>query len=203
MSSELGEAAVVAGTREAPGAGEAGEAEEAGGPHAAGEMDDVLADADGDADADADLAGAGEEELLGFTPVRFVDVSVVLPSTNPVVVLEELGSPRRRLRIPVGQAEGVAIAYAAKQVATPKPLTHELFVSALEAFGLTLEHVRVTEVHKASFSAELVLSGPWGTRTLACRPSDGIALALRQQLGAPIVVAPHVLDEAGELPAET
>lgn len=195
--SEAGEAAAVAEQVEAGGA-----EEDLAGQVGAGEAEEDAAGQgrfeEGETGA---LAGTGEDELLGFVQVDFVEVRVELPSTNPVVVLEEVDPPKRRLTIPVGQAEGVAIAYAARRIPTPRPLTHELFVSALEAFGLSLEHVRVTEVHKTSFSAELVLSGPWGTRTLACRPSDGIALALRQQLGAPIVVAPEVLDEAGELPS--
>ncbi len=132
-----------------------------------------------------------------FEQMRFVDVVMVLPSTNPVLVLEEVSPPCRRLHIPIGTPEGVAIAYAAQGIPTPKPLTHELFVAVLEAHGLTIEYLRITEAHQGSFSAELVVSGPSGSRTLACRPSDGIALALRQRLGAPIVVAPAVLDEVG------
>ena len=148
------------------------------------------------------VAGAGSPRELRDVPrtfeqVRFVDVVVELPSTNPVVVLEEVSPPCRLLQIPIGLPEGVAIAYAAQGVATPKPLTHELVVSILAVHGLTLEYLRITEVHQSAFSAELVVSGPSGSRTVACRPSDGIALALRQPLGAPIVVSPAVLDEVG------
>lgn len=185
------------------------------GADASGELDaEVGGDAPAEAEGDAsevwsrsnlpgeDAAGEEVDDSLGAWPdtqlqMRFVEVAMVLPSTNPVVVLEEIDPPRRQLLIPVGTPEGVAIAYAARRIPTPKPLTHELFTDVLESFTLTLEVVRITDVDGTAFSAELVLAGPSGTRVVACRPSDGIALALRQRLPAPITTAAEVLDRAG------
>ena len=42
------------------------------------------------------------------------------------------------------------------------------------------------------------LSTAAGTQKVSCRPSDGIALALRT--GAPIFASEAVLDEAGQIP---
>jgi uncharacterized protein len=139
-------------------------------------------------------------EPAPFVQTRFLDIAVALPSTNPVVVLEEVGYPNRLVRIPIGLPEGVAIGYAARGLSTPKPLTHELFMTVLEAFSVTVDYVRITAVHDQAFSAELVCSGGRGSRTVPCRPSDGIALALRQRLGAPIMVAPDVLERVGVIP---
>jgi bifunctional DNase/RNase len=47
------------------------------------------------------------------------------------------------------------------------------------------------------FHAELALSGPSGSHTFECRPSDALALALRQPLPVPIMVAEEVLATAG------
>ena len=149
--------------------------------------------------AEEDAVSAAPPEA--YVPVRFADVVVPLPSTNPVVVLEEVDPPGRRLHIPIGLPEGVSIAYAARSMSTPRPLTHDLVTSLLEAFGLVLEVVRITGVRGTSFTAELVASGPGGTRTLDCRPSDGIALALRQRLFVPVVAAVAVLEAAGVAPA--
>lgn len=129
--------------------------------------------------------------------VVFVDVAVVLPSTHPVVVLQEADFPYRELRIPVGGAEGVAISYAARRVATPRPLTHEMVSELLDTFSLTLDAVRITSFLGSNILAELVLSGPSGVRTVDCRPSDAIALALRRSLPVPIMVAPEVLERLG------
>ncbi|MCU1489755.1 MAG: hypothetical protein JWM85_1160 [Acidimicrobiaceae bacterium] len=142
-----------------------------------------------------------EDELVPlpdpYVQVRFVDVVMVLPSMSPVVILEELDWPSRQLRIPIGAPEGVAIGYASRGIRTPKPLTHELMIDLLEAFSLTIDAVRITGVSGASFTAELTCSGPSGSRTLPCRPSDGIALCLRQTLWPPLLVAPEVLDQLG------
>jgi bifunctional DNase/RNase len=130
----------------------------------------------------------------------FVEVALMLPATHPVVVLQEADSPFRELRIPVGGAEGIAIAYAARGIETPRPLTHELFTRVLEEFSLTLDMVHITDVSGSSFSAEIVVSGPLGSRTIDCRPSDAIALALRQRLPVPIMASPIVLAIAGSDP---
>ncbi len=135
-----------------------------------------------------------------MSQMLFVDVVLLLPATHPVVVLQEADAPFRELRIPVGGAEGIAIGYAARQVATPRPLTHELFARVLEEFGMTLDVVRITDVRGSAFSAELVVSGPMGSRVIDCRPSDAIALTLRQRLPAPIMASPIVLAVAGTDP---
>lgn len=149
------------------------------------------------------------EEPAGYDPVGappemsqmlFVDVVLLLPATHPVVVLQEADAPFRELRIPVGGAEGIAIGYAARQVATPRPLTHELVARMLEEFQMTLDVVRITDVQGSSFTAEMVVSGPTGSRVIDCRPSDAIALALRQRLPAPIMASPMVLALAGTDP---
>jgi uncharacterized protein len=132
-----------------------------------------------------------------YVPVRFVEVTLTLPSTHPIVVLEELDGPRRQLRFPIGLAEASAIAYADKKIPTPRPLTHAFMTSVLEALGGTLETVRIVDATGTIFGAEAEISSPMGHRTVPCRPSDGICLALRQRPPAPITVAGWVLDEHG------
>jgi len=137
---------------------------------------------------------------LEMMPMLFVEVVLMLPATHPVVVLQEADAPFRELRIPVGGAEGIAIAYAARGIATPRPLTHELFAKVLEEFTMTIDVVRITDVTGSAFSAEMVVSGPLGSRQIDCRPSDAIALALRARLPVPIVASPIVLAIAGTDP---
>ncbi len=153
----------------------------------------------------SDSVQADEErdsfDLSPMHRVSFTRVELDLPSTNPTIVLQELDLPFRELRITIGSAEGIAIAYAAKGIETPRPLTHELFAKVLETFGLSLDVARITAVRGSSFSAELVISGPNGSRVIACRPSDAVALVLRQRLMVPIMAAAEVLDLAGNTPA--
>jgi bifunctional DNase/RNase len=157
---------------------------------------DPFADPVTDAVADDD---GGILHMGPMCQVEFGRVEVLLPSTNPIIVLEEKDPPHRELRITIGGAEGIAIGYAARGMATPKPLTHELFTRVMELFNLSLDVVRITAVRGTSFSGEVVVSGPSGSHVIDCRPSDAIALALRQRLPVPIMVVPEVLDEAGVL----
>ena len=69
-----------------------------------------------------------------------------------------------------------------------------------ERFGLQVDAVRITGVNGPVFHAEVALSGPSGSHTVECRPSDALALALRQPLPVPIMVAEEVLATAGRSP---
>jgi uncharacterized protein len=115
-------------------------------------------------------------------------VSMTLPSPHPEIVLHESVAPHRELRVPVGLPEGNAVAYAWRCVDTPRPLTHELVTEILKLHNVTIEAVRITARKGQVFYAELETAGPRGARVVSCRPSDGIALALRQPLPTPILV---------------
>ncbi|MGD0254335.1 MAG: bifunctional nuclease family protein [Acidimicrobiales bacterium] len=122
------------------------------------------------------------------------EVSMDLPGVHPEIVLQESAAPYRVLRIPVGFAEGTAIAYAWRRIATPRPLTHELVTEILSAHQVNIEGVRITARRGQSFYAELDTMGPRGRRVIPCRPSDAIALVLRQPMPTPLLVADEVLE---------
>ncbi|MGO8875155.1 MAG: bifunctional nuclease family protein [Acidimicrobiales bacterium] len=172
-----------------------------------GQAPDEPAGAEADGSLELESDEAADEEPLGFelppamSQMLFVDVVMVLPSTHPVVVLQEADFPYRELRIPIGGPEGIAIGYASRQLPTPRPLTHELMSQLLESFGLTLDVVSITGLQGGMFTAEITVSGPTGQRVLDCRPSDGIALALRQPIRVPIMADPDVLDRAASAAA--
>jgi hypothetical protein len=136
-------------------------------------------------------------EMLELSPEewRIVAVAAVemdLPSANPEIVLHEAQDPWRELRIPVGLAEGTAIAFAFRSIETPRPLTHELVTDILDGHDVSIAAVRITVRRGRVFFAEIDTTGPRGRRVLPCRPSDAIALALRQRLPTPILVAEWV-----------
>lgn len=122
-------------------------------------------------------------------------IAMELPSAHPVVSLQELDYPHRQLRFPIGYAEGVSISYSWRGVAVPRPLTHDLFTDTLEQFGIALEVVEITGVEGRTFHAQVTLGGAPGTRTMPCRPSDALALAVRSRLPVPIMVEDSLLGE--------
>ena len=116
------------------------------------------------------------------------------------LVLREQDAPNRLLPIIIGQADASSIAIAASGSHAPRPMTHDLMASVVDALDGHLDAVEVTEVHDGTFLANITLSGPGGQRRVDTRPSDAIALAVRLQ--APLFVSEAVLDEAGALPID-
>ena len=85
-------------------------------------------------------------------------------------------------------------------VQAPRPLTHDLIGRVFDALGHKLHRVIVNELREGTFFAMLVLVpkdaaavAPGTERTVDCRPSDAIALAV--QTGAQVFVAREVFDE--------
>lgn len=114
-----------------------------------------------------------------------------MPSNTPMVLLRERDG-QRYLPIWVGAPEATAIAYAQQGVEPPRPLTHDLMVTVIESLGSSIQEIRITAMDDGVFYAELALAD--GVQ-ISCRPSDGIALALRTQ--APIRASEAVMDQAG------
>lgn len=131
-------------------------------------------------------------------PVQFVGVRVEVPSNQPIVLLREAETGARYLPIFIGSPEATAIVYAYQGMQTPRPMTHDLFVTVMGDFGITLEQVAVTALREGTFYAELTLRCGETVERISSRPSDAIALAVR--LGdVPIVVDEDVFEEAGVL----
>jgi hypothetical protein len=85
-----------------------------------------------------------------------------------------------------------------------RPLTHDLFVEMITEFGGAIDRVRVDDLSEGTFYAKIdaEVYKHDGRKSLVfdCRPSDGIAIALR--IDCPIVVAEDVLAQAGRPTSE-
>ena len=132
--------------------------------------------------------------------VELIGIQVDPISGAAALVLREHDAPNRLLPIMIGQADASSIAIAASGTRLPRPMTHDLMASMVDALDGHLDAVEVTELHDGAFLANLTLSGPAGQRVIETRPSDAIALAVRMQ--APMFVSETVLDEAGALPID-
>lgn len=134
-----------------------------------------------------------------FRLVQVVSVAVALPDQFPTVVVEDLEEHHRQLSFRVGMAEGAAIAAALEQRMPARPLTHDLFASALERFSIDVLAVRLTGRIGTTYLAELDLIGPHGREVLSCRPSDGICLALRRRVAAPVLADERLFTKEGDV----
>lgn len=120
-----------------------------------------------------------------------VGVRVELPSNQPIVLLKETAGDRY-LPIWIGAVEATAIAFAQQGVVPARPLTHDLMKDILEATGLALTAVTITDLRDGVYYADLQFAS--GV-TVSARPSDAIALAIR--VGTTIYAEETVLAEAG------
>ncbi|MCF8587715.1 bifunctional nuclease family protein [Gordonia liuliyuniae] len=125
--------------------------------------------------------------------MRIVGIRVEPPQNQPVLLLREV-TGSRYLPIWIGQSEAASIALEQRGVEPPRPLTHDLIERIVEAFDQTLVEVRIVDMREGTFYAEMVFDGDV---VVEARPSDAIAVAMR--MGAPIVAADDVLDDAGLL----
>jgi uncharacterized protein len=128
------------------------------------------------------------------------DVSLQLPAQYPSVTLVETEPPLRALVFPVGLAEGTAMAQALRRLHSRRPMTHELFTQVLQRARIEVVAVRLVGREEGNYLAELDLMTPGGRERVDCRPSDGIVLALRMPVPAPVLVDERLLEDPGDVP---
>lgn len=122
-------------------------------------------------------------------------VRVDLHSQTPVLLLTETVGLGRTLPIFVGPPEATAIAFAVQGVVTPRPMTHDLLRDTLDALGVVLERVVITDLRDKTYFAELHLRSAGEEVTVSARPSDAVALAVRT--GSPLFVSDELMDDEG------
>jgi bifunctional DNase/RNase len=115
-------------------------------------------------------------------------------SKMPVVILQP---PDRSSFLPIwiGVCEANAIALQLEGVTTPRPMTHDLVRSLLEATGFSVRKVVIHSLSESVFLASIqIANGDGGVHAVDSRPSDALAIALRT--GATVYVTPAVLEQA-------
>jgi uncharacterized protein len=160
---------------------------------AAGE-DDAVADGGAEPEPTASAVASAD-----FRTALVATVTVDLPNQHATVVLRENESPRRHLSFAIGIPDAVALSHALRRITTPRPLTHELMTEVLEGAEVDLVAVRVVGRQGAVYFAELDVRSRAGRGVHACRPSDGLTLALLQKVQAPILVDRRLFEEAGDV----
>jgi uncharacterized protein len=119
---------------------------------------------------------------------------MVDPITNmPIIILRD-NDGQRVLPIWVGIFEANAIALQMENIATPRPMTHDLLRNIIQDLNGTVRKIVVSDLRDNTFYALIYVETPTETVAIDARPSDAIALALRTQ--ASIFVEETVIDNA-------
>lgn len=110
------------------------------------------------------------------------------------VLIRPIGS---EVAVPIfiGAQEAQAILLGLGNVATPRPLTHDLFLAALTKLGASVARVEIITLKDDTFFANLILNVKGTSITMDARPSDSIALAVRCK--CPIFIAEDIVDTVG------
>jgi bifunctional DNase/RNase len=119
---------------------------------------------------------------------------MVDPVTNmPIVILKDKEGDRV-LPIWVGIFEANAIALQIENVATPRPMTHDLLRNVISDLEGQVDRIVVSDLKDNTFYAVIHLTVRGERVAIDARPSDAIALALRTR--SPILVEENVIDTA-------
>lgn len=127
--------------------------------------------------------------------IKGISYSQTQTGAYALILEEELGS--RKLPIIIGGFEAQSIALALeKEIKTPRPLTHDLFVSIGRVFDFQVKGVFIHKLEDGVFYSNILLGDSLGKEEeIDSRTSDAIALAIR--FDAPIYALESVMEKAG------
>jgi bifunctional DNase/RNase len=115
---------------------------------------------------------------------------------SPVVILADKEG-KKALPIWIGLLEANAIDRELKNIATTRPMTHDLLHSILTQVQIKVKEVKIIDLKDQTYYATLSLKLNKGVIEVDARPSDAMILALKSKI--PILVAAKILDEQGIL----
>ena len=115
-------------------------------------------------------------------------------SGSYVVVLSEKKG-KRKLPIVIKPSDAQQIALKIEGVKSPRPLTHDLFKSVNDAYGIDVQEVYIYAILEGIFYTKLITSNGVEDAEIDCTAGDGIALSI--VYGCPLYASKEVLDLSG------
>jgi uncharacterized protein len=102
----------------------------------------------------------------------------------------------RSFAIVIGLFEAMSIEKRIKGIQFPRPMTHDLILSAIDQLGGDLQDVFINELREHTYFAKLRIKKDGEIFEIDCRPSDAIPVAVTAKV--PIYVAEDVIEDANE-----
>lgn len=107
-----------------------------------------------------------------------------------VLLQDERG---RQLPIWIGGCEAMSMTYKLRELPMPRPMTHDFVVQSIERLDGRITRVLIDDLWQNIFYAKLCVERDGEEVQVDCRPSDGLALAVRVEV--PILVRDDVMEE--------
>ena len=141
------------------------------------------------------------EDGNGYVEVELAKIIIRERSPEQYIYLKEIDG-ERVFPIVIGIFEAVAINRQIKGEIPERPMTHDLLSGVLDELDARLDRILVTDLRGDTFHANLMLQTDGKTVIVDSRPSDAVALAVRQD--ARMFVSETVFDQVdnGEKPIE-
>ena len=139
------------------------------------------------------MASEEPEARSGLVEMVVESVRVHMLSSRHVVILKE-AEHDRYLPIWIGPWEASAIAMKLQGLTADRPLTHDLFATALDNLGVRVDRVVISTLAEETYHARLHLERDGASFEIDSRPSDALALAVRT--GGRIFASEAVLEQA-------
>jgi bifunctional DNase/RNase len=116
------------------------------------------------------------------------------PVTQMPIIILKNADGTTVLPIWVGIFEANAIAMQLEEIASPRPMTHDLLKNIIEGLRAVVQRVVITDLKENTFFAQIHLVRNGESLAIDARPSDAMALALRTS--SPIFVEPQVIQKS-------
>ncbi|MCB0302341.1 MAG: bifunctional nuclease family protein [Calditrichaeota bacterium] len=97
------------------------------------------------------------------------------------VILKEIDG-ERTLPIIIGEYEAQSIALGLENIMPPRPITHDLLLNMLETLDAKIERVIISDLRSNTYYAIIQVRSQARMYDIDARPSDAIALAVRQNI---------------------
>ena len=129
-------------------------------------------------------------------PVAMELSRIIISEINDqqVIYLKEIEGDRT-FPILIGIFEATSIDRRVKGYPSPRPLTHDLIVSIVEALGGEFQDVVINELKEHTYYARLRIRSQGELMEVDARPSDAIAVAVTCNPALPIYVNEDVLND--------
>lgn len=129
--------------------------------------------------------------------LEIIALSHSITQTHSYAVVLGEANGLRRLPIVIGGFEAQAIAVALENMKPSRPLTHDLMKNFMNAFGVVLQEIIISDLQEGIFYSKLVCYTENDTIEIDSRTSDALALAVR--FGCPIYTYENIITNAGIL----
>ena len=123
-------------------------------------------------------------------------ISYCQSSKGYTILMKEIGSTNY-FSILIGNSEAQSVALALEGVQTPRPMTHDMIIDILDSSDIKINRIEISNFENDTFfSRILIKSYNFGIKSIDCRPSDAISIALK--CNYPIFIYDQVLSSIKE-----